>query len=346
MDHKKRLIRNSIILVALILALCLVIEIAFFAGNLRPKNVAADSSSVYFRVEKGMGFTAIAGQLYSEGIIKSKFAFETYAFLSGKSSSFKPGAYYLASSQSVPEIASALLAGPQAIKAVITPGMTIKGIDEYLSSLKIINPNSLINFNVNSIKNKYPILDNAPYVSTDKQSLEGFLFPDTYSFFAGSDAGTVVEKMLDNFIQKTNQLLSNDQKNNFDWLITASILEKEVVSENDLRIVAGIIQNRLAKKMPLQIDATVIYAKCREFINCPSLSQDDFKIDSPYNTYKYAGLPPGPISNPGIEAIKAALNPQKTGYMFYLSDPITKKTIFSRTLDEHVQNRRKYLPSN
>ena len=98
--------------------------------------------------------------------------------------------------------------------------------------------------------------------------------------------------------------------------------------------------------MPLQVDATIVYIKCQgQFLDCPPARDADYKADSPYNTYLYSGLPSGPISNPSAKTIEAAANPVKSDYWYYLSDPKTQKTIFSKTLDEHNKNRYKYLLS-
>lgn len=124
----------------------------------------------------------------------------------------------------------------------------------------------------------------------------------------------------------------------------ASLLEKEIPDYSERQIAAGILLKRLKAGMPLQVDAALVYIKCGgKFLNCPALKEEDYKIDLPYNTYLYGGLPKGPICNPGLGAIKAVLSPQQSDYWYYLSDPKTKKTIFSKTLDEHNRNRTKYL---
>ena len=132
----------------------------------------------------------------------------------------------------------------------------------------------------------------------------------------------------------------------------ASLLEKEVISYRDKQMVAGILYKRLKAGMPLQIDSTVLYAQTLKLYRVekqPATKRDhnpvsvkDTKIDSPYNTYKHKGLPPGPICNPGLKSIKAALNPVKTGYWYYLSTA-EGKTIFSKTYEEHLKNKKKYL---
>jgi len=173
--------------------------------------------------------------------------------------------------------------------------------------------------------------------------LEGFLFPDTYEFFLPSSAQTVELKFLDNFNRKARSLLPPDigEEALGQVIIKASLVEKEAPNSADRRIIAGIIEKRLAKNMPLQIDASLCYAKQQS--TCWPITDEDKKFDSPYNTYLYRGLPPGPIANPGEDAILAVLNPQPSPYWFYLSDPQSKKTIFAKTLDEHNKNIFQYL---
>jgi len=185
--------------------------------------------------------------------------------------------------------------------------------------------------------------------------LEGFLLPDTYIFFLGSDPDLVVKKFLDNFelkaLPRITQLVElrglpffENSSNILKIINLASLLEKEIPDTKEQQIAAGILMKRLAVGMPLQVDAALVYGKCfGKFLDCPPLREEDYKIKSPYNTYLYGGLPKTPICNPGLKAIKAALNPQKSDYWYYLSDPKTKKTVFSKTLDEHNKNRAEYL---
>jgi UPF0755 protein len=138
-----------------------------------------------------------------------------------------------------------------------------------------------------------------------------------------------------------------------DTLTRASILEKEARREEDMRLVAGVIRNRLARKMPLALDATVAYGACLRKAVAVSFKKDcdvsqvgigaEIHIDSRYNSYLRAGLPPGPIANPGIQAIQAVLNPQKSDYLYYLSTRDGSRLIFAKTAAEHAANRRKYL---
>lgn len=181
-------------------------------------------------------------------------------------------------------------------------------------------------------------------------SLEGYLFPDTYRFFKHSTVPVIVSRFFENFKSKAEPILRQDTKNFQANLILASIIEREVPEFSDRKIVAGILKKRLAVGMPLQVDATLCYLKLHAvtdvdlgYSECYPITKRDKEIDSQYNTYLYAGLPPGPISNPGESALLAVLESEPSAYWYYLSDPDTKKTIFSRTLDEHAFNIAVYL---
>ena len=311
---------------------------AMVAGGLKP--VAERSSApltVEFSVQAGMGVQEIAQVLEREGIIRSKDAFRVYSLLSGKASSFQPGVYTVGPEMHARAIVDLLTAGPLEVEVLVTPGMTMIEAEDILVANRVLAEGDLSAFPVNTIRAKYPFLGNA-------EILEGFLFPDTYRFYPHSDPALVVGKFLDNFEAKVGPLLRNSENNDtIHWLIIASILEKEVTNEKEAQTVAGILEKRLAIGMPLQVDASIIYAKCKRFISCPSLIRADFRIESPYNSYLHKGLPPTPISNPGIDAISAARSPVRSNYLYYLSDPLTKRTIFSKTFDEHNANRIKYL---
>ncbi|HEY5221302.1 MAG TPA: endolytic transglycosylase MltG [Candidatus Paceibacterota bacterium] len=296
-----------------------------------PANGAA--SPTIFQVSPGDGFRTIAENLYADGLIRSPISFDLFSLIDGRAFTLKPGFYKLYPSMDTAQIVGSL-SGSGAGEATVTipEGSNIFDIDRILSNALVIRPGALINL-------------------TSTQNLEGRLFPDTYQFYTNENVADVVTEMTGNFSAKGQPLLAvastSDQERT---LIIASIVQEEVPDQTDQELVAGIILKRLADGMPLDIDATVCYAK---FLANPtstahacSLSALDFKIDSPYNTYLNRGLPPGPIGNPGILAITAALHPQSSPYLYYLSDPATGKTIFAKTLDEQNQNRVKYLESN
>jgi UPF0755 protein len=311
------------------LSLSVLYVLQFFKVSLSAQNKVLE-------IKTGMSFDEVADELKTENFIQSKTILKIYTLILGQTRQFKPGRYILSVNLSIPELVKILTKGPAEISVTIVPGMTIKEIDEKLSELTIIEPDSLVNLEPVSLKEDYPWLNEA-------QTLEGFLLPDTYNFFVGSDGGLVARKFLDNFESKALPFFANSS-NILRTINLASLLEKEIPDAGEQQIAAGVLLKRLGAGMPLQVDAALIYGKCfGRFLGCPSLQEKDFKLDSPYNTYLHIGLPKTPICNPGLTTIEAALNPQKSAYWYYLSDPQTKKTIFSKTLDEHNTNRAKYL---
>jgi UPF0755 protein len=322
--------RKNIIGAAVLLIV--VISSALFFFNL--KAVADDSAAptAVFAIPQGTGFRQIAQNLYDAHLIRSPIAFELFALLEGRAFQLKPGSYRLNAGMDTASIISAI-SGNGAGEAMVTipEGSNIYEIDKILSDALVISPGTLIRF-------------------PSAAGLEGKLFPDTYQFYTDANIDDIVQELTDNFNTKAAPILNADPANEKRNLIIASLLEKEVPAEQDQQIVAGIILKRLAANMPLDIDATVCYAKLlaapTSTGGCYPLTPLDFKINSPYNTYLYKGLPPGPIGNPGVSALTAALHPQSSPYWYYLSDPKTGKTIFAKTLDEQNQNRVKYLESN
>ena len=205
---------------------------------------------------------------------------------------------------------------PNDVKVTIPEGTNIADVDRILAKAEIIRQGTLL-------KPEY-------------LKLEGALFPDTYRFDRGSTAEDVILRMKKAYDQR-------------DVLVIASILEKEVRTETDMKLVAGIIQKRIDAGMPLQIDAAVAYGACLPKFNLGQycdVSQinlvDNIKRDSPYNTYTRVGLPAGPISNPGLQAFQAALNSTDNPYWYYLSAH-DGTTIFSKTLEEHNRAKARYL---
>lgn len=318
----------------------------FFYSLAAPQQ--AGVAPLTLQIASGQGFKEIAEELKARNLIRSEISFTIYSIVTGRVRHLKPGIYDFDSPLSAPELISILSNGPKDILATIAPGMTVKEIDARLSSLGLINKGDILNFDASSLETRYPELTSLIKQSTittkfKGNALEGFLLPDTYYFYPQKDAESVIYKLLDNFEIKALPILGKGD-NISELLILASLLEKEIPDYNEQKIAAGILEKRLTAHMPLQVDATVIYAKCQgQFLDCPPLAGLDYKTDSAYNTYLYLGLPPGPISNPSVKTIEAAVSPEKSDYWYYLSDPKTQKTIFSKTLDEHNQNRFRYL---
>lgn len=295
------------------------------------------SAAKEVQVTEGQGLYAIAGILKERGVIESKFVFVSYALISGNEKKLQAGRYLFKPGVTIPVIVQSMVEGfaeSDDIVLTIPEGFNVFDIDERLSTFGLIK------------KGEFAIK-----YHTD----EGQFFPDTYRFKReGETADTIAEKMKNHLNLKFEDLsvvLSTLVLQ--DTLLKASILEKEARREEDMRLVAGVIENRLKKGMLLQIDATVSYGACLRrsiadnFSRYCDVSQvpvgAEIKVGGPYNSYKRAGLPPGPIANPGIQAIQAVLNPQKSDYLYYLSTRDGSQLIFSKTAAEHAANRRKYL---
>jgi len=344
---KKIILKNIFIFSGAVI----VLAICYFAYQIEtPLSLESEPKKV--EIKKGTGFLEIAEILEKNKIIRSKNFFKIYVLFKGWQKELKAGNYLLCPCVSISEIAKTLVEGEkkEEVKVTIVEGWSIFEIDKKLSEEKIIYPNSLISYQpTESQKERYPFL----LEISKNNSIEGFLFPDTYRFFRNQekDVSLVVEKFLENFnkkvYQKYSQEIERKSKKFYEVLIMASMLEKETPNFNDKKIISGILWKRVKMNKPLEVDATVIYAKQKKFKKTWKemlpLSKKDFSIDSFYNTYKYKGLPPTPICNPSLESIKAAIYPKKSFYLYYLSDPKTKKTYFSSDYQRHLYLRRKIL---
>lgn len=294
--------------------------------------------TVTYSVQKGWSDEQIASDLGKLGLIKSNYFFKLYVALSLKHSSLQAGKYNLSPRMSIYEIARKMALGDVIKNNLVIPeGWDVKDIGDYLESKGFCTEPEFIKAAKKDYSNEFEFLKSKP----KDVSLEGYLFPDTYEVAEGDSCDNIVIAMLANFDKKlTPEIrgqISKQNKTIFEIITMASLLEKEVRTMEDKKIVSGILWKRIADGMHLQLDATVNYITRKDD---PGVAIKDTKIDSPYNTYKYGGLPKGPISNPGLDSITAALNPTKTAYWFYLSNG---RTIYSKTGAEHLANKAKYL---
>lgn len=306
-----------------------------------PINPSSHETIVY-TVPKGWGDANIANDLEKLKIIRSSYFFKFYVVVSLQHSNLQAGEYNLSPKMSAYQIAKKMATG-DVIRdtVVILEGWDIGDIGKYLESKEICTKDYFTSLTQKDYSNEFDFLADKP----KKNSIEGYLFPDTYEISKGETCEDIISLSLANFDKKLTPELRAEIKNDpkgtpksiFDIVTMASMIEKEVRSLDDKKIVSGILWRRLAIGMPLQLDATINYITGK---NNPGVAIKDTKIDSPYNTYKYMGLPKGPISNPGIDSITAAIYPKTTNYLFYLSDGITH---FSETLAQHNTARALYL---
>lgn len=289
----------------------------------------------HFTVQSGQSITSIADNLKQEGFIKSAWGFKAWLKITGKVI-VQPGSYELSSSYNTPTVANIIASGDTANATVTIPeGYTLKQIAKLLENKDISTEEEFLK----TTSNFPPDYEFSKYWKPN-QTLEGFLFPDTYKLIKG-DVLTAVRVMLDNFGVKFKNDIKTDlgDRDLYEILTIASMVEREAKTQEDREQITAVIYNRLDLGMKLDIDATVRYITSNW---TDPISRTDLAIDSPYNTRKYAGLPPGPICNPGLTSIKAALNPPSSDYYYYLTD-LEGITHYSKTLQEHNQNKVEYL---
>lgn len=300
-------------------------------------------------IPPGFGSRMIGAQLKTEGFIRSKWTFVIYVSLHGEASYLKPGTYDLENA-SIPRIAQALVKGVVREKIITLPeGGTLNDLAQILEDQGMSAGAAFAQFAAYSqrqeLEKKYPFLKQAGAIS----GLEGYLFPDTYYMFKDASAADVADMFLQNFDKKITPEIRTDitnyHKTLHEIIIMASLIEKEVISDQDRKMVSGILWNRLRLDIPLQVDATINYIKKQNNLAKSTngrVSRTDLLLKSPYNTYLHRGFPAGPIGNPGISAILAALHPTSSPHLYYLSTP-DGRTIFSRTLEDHNKAKQKYL---
>ena len=294
-----------------------------------------------FHIEKGEGGSAISKNLASNNLIRGNWYFVYYLKSHNLSSKILPGDYELSGKMTIPEI-SIKITQEQNISVKITfpEGWDSRKIAERLS----VNGFSGDEFSTIVKNPSYELTSNYSFFSMlpKNTSLEGYLFPDTYFFSQKLTSEDVVKKFLNNFDNRLSsdlrEAIKKQGKSLEDVITMASIIEREVKNEEDKKIVSGIFWNRIKNGQPLQSCATIAYILGE---NKKQYSFEDTRIESPYNTYLNQGLPPGPISNPGLSSIEAAVYPNDTNYNYFLSDPDTGKTIFSKTIEEHNANKYK-----
>lgn len=330
---KKKLV-TGLIIAAIIIAAVLVWEI-FVPASFTEQEV------ILYNAQKGVGQADIAKDLKAEGVIKNSFFFQLAAFISGSAGRLQAGIYDISPNMSIAAIIQKLASGDIAKKkVVILEGWDTGDITKYTETKKLYAAKDFNEAAKKDFTADFPFLKNRPKGA----SLEGYIFPDTYVIPIETNAEDFIKISLANFNKRlTPELrtaIAKQHKTIFQIVTMASILEKEVPSLQDKKIVAGILWKRIENGMPLQVDSTINYITGK---NDSRALTKDLKINSLYNTYKYLGLPAGPISNPGMDSILAAIYPTKSAYWFYLSADGTGKTVYSRTFADHSLAIEKYL---
>ncbi|MBR2861034.1 MAG: endolytic transglycosylase MltG [Clostridia bacterium] len=313
-----------------------------------------DDSPVLFTIKSGASMSSVANNLEKEGLINSSFGIKLLADFTSVSSRIQSGEYVLDKTMTAQEILDVITkptASARVVTVTLVEGTTVEDFAQTLVASGVIsNKDSFLAAckNAKNFSDYYfvpPLYD----MGNLRYSLEGYLFPDTYEFYVSSSNETVIKKLLSRlnnvytaqYTERAEELgLSMHQV-----LTLASIIEKEGRG-SDFAKISAVFHNRIKKGMRLESDVTVQYALGVKRL---VLTSEELKVDSPYNTYKVAGIPAGPICNPGKDAIYAALNPDKTvlneNYLYFtLTDPYTGEVAYSKTYEEHVQIKNKYQP--
>jgi UPF0755 protein len=330
---------------------CIVAGLVYFFST-PTKNI---SEPMILRVERGETISGLAADLKMRGLVRSAAVFQL-AFISFYGGdALKAGDYYLEQTPDMWNLAHRLaygVYGRSEVRVTIPEGWTTRDIAWHFENLGAFRAEEFWSVvgrpavDYRKMRESAPNFDDVAEIvraKPDYLGMEGYLFPDTYFFYVPLSPRAIAEAMLKNMDQKFSVELrakaTARKLSTHDVLTMASILEEEAATPEDRRIISGILWKRIKIGMALQVDASLIY-----IIGKPGykLTENDLNMDSPYNTYKHAGLPPGPIASPGLDAIISAIEPQASPYLYYLSDK-SGVMHYAKTFEEHKANKQKYL---
>ncbi|ADN02025.1 endolytic transglycosylase MltG [Spirochaeta thermophila] len=341
----KRTVRSFLRSVGLMLLFVMILLLVVGGGAiyLSLPTTRDETSSSLFIVYRGDTGKSVSTRLADQGYIRSALAFELLLYLTNTAHRIRAGGYLLSPSMSLFQVHEKLTSGGETYARITIPeGWTASRIGRLLERegfgteeafLRLIEDPGLI-----------------AELGVDATTLEGYLFPETYFFSYGTSQREIVKALVTTFKRRVTPLLPEGESISSSWfyrrLILASIVEREYRDPEEAPLIASVFLNRLERHIPLESCATVEYVLTEELGQPPRsvLTYDDLQVDSPFNTYRRMGLPPHPISNPGLVAIRAALEPAKTDYLYFvLKDPQNGRHYFSRSFEEHVEAKYLYL---
>ena len=344
-----RMVFNIIIVGAIIWGASLVFQTGFKSSykiitTQAKKQTSPNIKEVKIEIKRGASTEEIAEIIYDNGLTSNKLWFRLQSKLLKFDGKYKEGTFSLNTTMDEKRMMALLTSDKttdeENIRVTIPEGYTIMQIATRLEELELVTKEEFLKA-VNEREYDYAFLKD--FAQSKKYKLEGYLFPDTYFIRKDATAEEIIIRMLNRFEEITDKYKQElvNLPYSFDEVITiASIIEQEAKLEEERAIIAGVMYNRLADTMKLQMCSTVQYALEKRTAN---LSYDDLAVESPYNTYKYAGLPAGPICSPGEASIKAAFQPEEHNYYFFVVSDLEKGShAFSVTADEHNNNKAKY----
>ena len=288
------------------------------------------STETFVDIPTGSSTTHIARLLQSSGIIRNQFAFDLWRWI--RRGRLKAGEYRFDHPMPLTEVYGRIARGEVYTVAVTVPeGASVFDVANRLEQAGISSREEFLN---DQPRLAQLVADIDPQAKT----LEGYLFPDTYKFPRKSSATQIAAAMVKRFRTMATEIGLHE--NVHDVVTLASLVERETALEGERPLVASVFENRLAKHMPLMTDPSVIYGLQVRQQWRGSIYQSDLKRDTPYNTYIHAGLPPGPIANPGLPSLRAAMSPPQTSYLYFVAAGANPqgKSLFATTLEEHTKN--------
>lgn len=331
---KNFLIRHPRLGGGIIMAVMLLLGAAsWYAWSLKPPQ-GKTARQITVTIPYGASLRQVGRDLQAKGLIRNELSFELFVRLGQPGLILKAGRYRFSPAMPLGAIVDRLSSGAMAVNRVTLPeGLTVREMAETLEKRGLIRKDHFFAVLQNSqwIKNRFKDYDTGSWP-------EGYLFPDTYQFQVGASEEEIIVTMLKRFdavFSSHFPRLPAEQRRKI--VIIASLVEKEAKRPEERAIIAGVFYNRLRRDYPLQSCATVEYALGT---HKPRLTYEDIKIDSPYNTYEHYGLPPGPIANPGLASLKAAVNPAKVDYLYFVAKQ-DGGHVFSETYEQHLRAQRR-----
>lgn len=333
------------ILRRLSIVLFLVIGVAFGAWSYYSQPVSSAATAQRFVVKTGDTAVSVGDRLQAAGLIRSAWAFRLAASIYGLDSSLGAGEYVLRPNMTLSEV-MAQLQKANPLRLTIPEGWRLEQVAALVEEKGLFSKEDFLR--ASRAQFAYSFLSGRPAGA----SLEGYLFPDTYFLSGSTTASDLVNKMLTNFDGRfTLQLRDRAARRGLSVhqvVILASIVEREVIRDQERPLIAAIFLKRLALGMTLDADPTIQYALGNSPASVTrygfwkaSLSQDDMRVDSPYNTYRQRGLPPGPIASPGLASLRAVVEAPETDYLYFVAKGDGSHA-FATTLEEHIQNIARY----
>ncbi|MDP4007978.1 MAG: endolytic transglycosylase MltG [Candidatus Peregrinibacteria bacterium] len=306
-----------------------------------------NESKVAFEISNGESLKEISEGLKDKELINSPSVFRSYLKRKKMDINVKAGNFILNRAMSAQQIAETITNDKVAEEAVtIQEGLTVAQIDDKLSSAGLISKGELINFSINNLTEEEVSEIPSEFLNIlqeNHSNLEGLLFPDTYfinrsSFSLNAFVIRLIKTMNSNITDDMRKTYETSSRDLYEILNMASIIEREVRTKDDIPLVAGILWKRYDSNWALGADATILYVT-----QGSTLTLEELDIDSAYNTRKFLGLPPTPISNPGISSLKGAVYPKYSDYWYYLTTLNTGEVIYAETNEKHNINKAKYL---